>query len=110
MLTAVVVIAKYGVQKGLLIKAIFFTTPSRVMSHLISGMLEPQLVPALSRAPMSVAVAQPDWIASTFAASPTPKRAQTWLPMLRLHLGGIQGRRPATGSCPSGTALQIFRR
>jgi len=60
MLTGVVVEAKLGIQKELLIQAIFFTTPARVMSPLISGMQEPQLVPAFSRTPMSVAVAQPD--------------------------------------------------
>jgi hypothetical protein len=44
------------------------------MSPLISGRQEPQLVPALSRMPMSVT--QPDWMASTIAASPTPIQAQ----------------------------------
>lgn len=60
MLTGVVVEAKLDVQKQLLIQPIFFTTPARAMSPLISGRQEPQLVPALSRAPMSAVVAQPD--------------------------------------------------
>lgn len=79
----------------MLIQAIFFSTLTRAINPLISGRQEPQLVPALRRAPTSSAVAQPDWMASTMAASPTLKQAHTWRPTSRLPLGGRPASRPA---------------
>ena len=48
MLTGVVMEAKFGVQKELLIQPIFFTTPARVMNPLNLGR-RPQLASALGR-------------------------------------------------------------
>ena len=52
------------------------------ISRFNSGMQEPQLVPALSLAPISAALRAPLAMASHIVARPTPKQAQTTGPVL----------------------------
>ena len=47
------------------------------ISRFSSGMQEPQLVPALSFAPISAAVRAPPAMVSQMVPRPTPKQAQT---------------------------------
>ena len=52
------------------------------INRFISGMQEPQLVPALSSAPIAAAEFAPAAMASQIVVRPTPKQAQTIGPAL----------------------------
>ena len=52
------------------------------ISRFISGMHEPQLVPAFNLAPISAAVLAPAAMAARIVLRPTPKQAQTTGPAL----------------------------
>src|SRR5258708_36244513 len=58
-----------------------FSVAVRATSRFNSGMQEPQLVPAFSRAPISAAPCAPAAIASQMVLRPTPKQAQTMGPV-----------------------------